>query len=81
MQIRPRVGDPTVLADLTDTAGINLGGAAGTIEIVISAAQTMALTGTKAVYDLYVHFPNGDVVKVLDGKVTITLSVTSPVFP
>jgi hypothetical protein len=81
MQIRPRVGDPTVLVDLTDEDGINLGGTAGTIEIVISAAQTMAIAVLKAVYDLYVHFPNGDVVKVLDGKVAITPTVTSPVFP
>lgn len=78
MQIRTKVGGD-VLVDLNDQDGITLGGSAGTIEIVVSSSRTMSLTVTKAVYDLYVHFPNSDVVRVLDGKVTIDPTITSPV--
>ncbi len=77
MQIRDRIGG-TVLVDLTDTAGITLGGVAGTIDIVITAAQTRAITGKKGVYDLYVTFPGDDERRVLEGAVTNDLSVTQP---
>lgn len=80
MQIRQRAGTD-ILVDLNDTDGIALGGTAGTIAILISSDRTMSLTVLKAVYDLYVHFPNGDVVKVLDGKVTVIPTITSPVTP
>ena len=77
MQIRDRIGG-TVLVDLTDTAGITLGGAAGTITIVITAEQTRAITGKKGVYDLYVIFPGDDERRVLEGAVANDLSVTQP---
>jgi hypothetical protein len=75
MQIRAATLN-TVLANLTDTAGLTLGGALGTIDIVITAAQTMLLVGARAVYDLIVTLPSGDVVRLIEGTVQIDPLVT-----
>lgn len=83
MQIRQKAGTP-VLVNLTDAnGGIVLGGDAGTIDIVITAAQTASVTLKAAAYDLYVTFPPAndgeapDVRRVLEGTVTNDLTVTT----
>lgn len=76
MQIRMAVGG-TVLINLTDTDGITLGGAAGTIDIYISDTQTEAIAVRRAVYDLYIQFAAGDRTRLLEGKVVIDPAVTA----
>jgi hypothetical protein len=76
MQIKDMSGN--VLFALTDTAGITLGGAAGTVTIKLTAVQTTTLTTTAtAKYDLYLTAPNGDVTRLLKGWVTPDPEVTT----
>lgn len=82
MQIRPSWLTPgitpdTALVSLTDTDGIALGGATGTITITISDTRTSALTIDSGVYDLELIAPvTGMVTKFLRGKVTVLPEAT-----
>jgi hypothetical protein len=60
----------------TLTAGLTLGGSAGTIVINITAAQTTALTSGTYVYDLELTSGGGVVTRILEGKFVITPEVT-----
>jgi hypothetical protein len=60
----------------TLTAGITLGGTAGTVVINITAAQTTALTAGSYVYDLELTSGGGVVTRILEGKFVITPEVT-----
>lgn len=77
MQIRTKVNNP-VLVELYDGDGITVN-PDGTIDIVIASERTMVLEVKKAVYDLYVTFPNGDSMRVIQGPITVSLAVTDPV--
>lgn len=57
---------------------IALGGATGTIDIVMLASATERLNLRKAAYDLTVKVAAGDTDRVLEGKVTIKPSITEP---
>lgn len=74
LQIRDAKG--IVLADLTDAAGgIILG--VGSIELYMSAAQTGALSFTKAKHDLLItNTATGDVQRYFQGNVKLNLGVT-----
>jgi len=79
MQVRTKVNRPSLL-DLHDGAGITLGGDAGTIAIELTSAQTMALELKRpGVYDLFVTFSSGDVLRVVQGAVSVELAITDPV--
>lgn len=80
LQIRNKVGG-TMLLELTDESGITLGGTAGTIDILFTGAQTLTLTVKSAVYDLYVIFIGDDPRRVLEGKVSVDFTVTTPIEP
>ena len=67
--------DPPLYA-ATDGDDITLGGAAGTIVIVIPAATTAAWTFKTAVYDLELVEPDGEVVRLVEGRITVTPEVT-----
>lgn len=77
MQVRSTVSaaDPAPLT-LTHTAGLTLGGAAGTIDIRIEAAQTDPWPFKTAVYDLEITSPDGTVTRLLKGTVTVDQEVT-----
>lgn len=78
MQVRPAVNQP-VLIDLSTEAGsivVEPGGVQGRIDIVMSATQTSALEVRKAVYDLELVWPSGEVTRLIQGKVTISPNVT-----
>jgi hypothetical protein len=60
----------------TLTAGITLGGVAGTIVINITAAQTTALTAGNYVYDLELTSGGGVVTRILEGSFVVTPEVT-----
>jgi len=73
MQVRPTISSATVTLDLDSTGGeIVLGGAAGTVTILIAASATAALTAASYVYDL----------ELVDGtEVTALLAGTFVVAP
>lgn len=77
MQIRQEISSPTALVSLTSEAGdIVLGGALGTIEIIMTATATAALTWVEAVYDLEIVFASGDVTRLVYGPVAVSQEVT-----
>lgn len=77
MQMRGTITDAVPLITLTtENGGIVLGGVAGTIELVITATVTAAITWAAAVYDLEIVFPSGDVRRLVYGPVTVSLEVT-----
>lgn len=65
-------GSPSVLLTLTTDAGggITLGGAAGTVTVVISAAATAALDFTSGFYTLELD-QAGEVDRWLEGEFTV----------
>lgn len=77
MQVRRAYGDTVAQLDLTTENGtITLGGAAGTIEVVVPATQTDDLVASKGVYDLELSSGSGEVTRLIEGKVTIKPEVT-----
>lgn len=78
MQLRTAVDapDPPII-ELTDSNGrITLGGAAGTIDLLISDVDTAALTDEFGVYDLELESPGGVVTRLLEGNFELSLEVT-----
>lgn len=77
MQIRETIDSATVLASLTtENGGIALGGAAGTIDLYISAVDTAAYTWVTGVYDIELIAPSGDVIRRVAGSVSVSPEVT-----
>lgn len=82
MQVRDSHDSPTVLLSFSSNPADNpdgtltMGGAAGTIEIYLSAAKTATVTWLSAVYDLEVIETNGDVTRLIEGKISVTKEVT-----
>jgi hypothetical protein len=75
MQIRQSIGRDVLVQADTD-AGIVIDGPAGRIVVTLTDEQTATLVVRRGVYDLEVEYPSGDVVRVLEGKVTISANVT-----
>lgn len=77
MQIRRKVGSDIVLLELTTANGrIALGGAAGTIRLLIDSAITAAIDWTIGVYDLEIVMTDGSVVPKFYGDVEVVREVT-----
>lgn len=76
MQIRPDLVSTPFASLTTENGGISLGGTAGTIELYLSDTQTDTMTTQHGIYDLEVKFPDGDVRRVLEGSVNVSLNVT-----
>jgi len=77
MQIRKRIRSDEILASLTTENGrIVLGGAAGTIDIVIPATETEKFSFSRGVYDLELEGPGGYVVRLIQGSVCVSPEVT-----
>lgn len=60
----------------TANGGIDINGSAGEVAIYMSDEQTAALSVLKGVYDLELVAPNGDVIRLVQGTVTLSLEVT-----
>ena len=69
MQIKPYPLSSTILYDAS--SDITLGGAAGTIALVIPASATAGFTWWSGVYDLLLTDPYGNVTRLLSGTVTV----------
>lgn len=75
--IRSTLESPDILITLSTANGkIVLGGAAGTVEIELSATETAAIAWTSAVYDLEITFADNTVRRLMYGSVTISKEVT-----
>lgn len=79
MQIRQRRGAEVAAAATTTNGGIVIDDpTAGHIIITFTDETTQSLTFSKAKYDLEIGYPSGDVVRILEGKVTISPNITQP---
>lgn len=76
MQVRKSASSATTYVSLTSSSGITLGGAAGTITISISAAQTSDIPEGAYVYDLELVSSGGVVTRLVGGKFSVTAEVT-----
>lgn len=77
MQIRGKLADTSVLLSLTtENSRIVLGGAAGTVDLFISDVDTAGITWTAGVWDLEIAHPSGDVTRLAEGSVSVSLEVT-----
>ena len=77
MQARFKVGDAATLFQISTTnAKMILGGAAATIQLKLSAADTRVLSIASGVHDLEMVSSGGKVTRLLQGKVTLDLEVT-----
>jgi hypothetical protein len=66
-----------VLKELTTAnGGITLGGAAGTIDLFISATDTAGFAWESGVYDIELIQPNGEVQRKIEGAVVVSPEVT-----
>lgn len=76
MQVRTTYSSTSQVLSLTsENGGIVLGGAAGTINIIIDAATTAGINPKDYVYDLEV-VNNGNVTRLIEGKFIVTPEVT-----
>ncbi len=77
MQVRATADSSTVLLSLTtENSRITLGGAAGTITLLVSATDTAAVTAGEYVYDLEVISSGGTVTRLIQGCFTVDAEVT-----
>lgn len=76
MQVRSSYSSPTAVLSLTDTAGITLGGADGTVQIAVSATTSATIEAAQYVYDLEVVSGGGTVTRLVQGTFTVTPEVT-----
>ena len=75
MQVRPKFGSGTVLFGLsTLNCGITLG-ADGNVQLSKPASETASLTFSRAVYDLEITPPTGELYKLIRGNVCLTCEV------
>jgi hypothetical protein len=77
LQVRENYASTTTIVSLTSSSGITLGGAAGTVTIIITASATSALIAPWAgVYDLELVDASGVVTRLLEGAATVSPEVT-----
>lgn len=75
LQVREYHYSDDFIINLTDTAGITLGGSAGTIDIIIAASATQNFVPGDYVYDLEL-VAGGTVTRLIEGKFSVTPEVT-----
>lgn len=77
MQAREEYESATAFLDITTgNGGITLGGAAGTIALLLSATATAAITAEHGYYDLELVSPTGRVYRLLQGKICVSKEAT-----
>ena len=76
MQVREFHESIDTLISLETGSGITLGAKAGTINIFIPSSTTEGFKPVPHVYDLELVYPNGSVVRILEGAFNITPEVT-----
>lgn len=85
MQIRQKRGGPVLIAVNSTTAGgggiVFTDAVHGKIEVTITDEATQSLNVSRAKYDLEIVYPSGDVIRVLQGNVTISPNITDDAEP
>lgn len=77
MQVREEVESAAVLLELTTENGrIALGGTAGTMDLLIDAGTTAAITWGGGVWDLEIVHPGGEVTRLAQGSCCVSPEVT-----
>jgi hypothetical protein len=77
MQVRANTASSTVVIELTtENSRITLGGTAGTVSLLIPAANTASLTAGQYVYDLELVSGGGVVTRLVEGNFKVSAEVT-----
>jgi hypothetical protein len=77
MQVREEVESTAVLLELTTENGrIVLGGTAGTVELLVDADTTTAITWDGGAWDLEIVHPGGEVTRLAQGSLCVSPEVT-----
>ena len=76
MQVRKFAGSSNSRLNLTSSSGITLGGAAGTIRIVVSAAALSLVPAGSYRYDIELVDTTQTVLKILSGDFVVNAEVT-----
>jgi hypothetical protein len=77
MQVRDTKGGSKLAFTLTSpVGGITIDGPSGTLDIVITPTQTNKLFYPKSSYDVMVIDSNGNKIKIVEGFMTLSRSVT-----
>lgn len=76
MQVRDTKGGSKLAFTLTHTSGITIDGPEGTLTVKMTPTQTNKLFYPKSSYDIMVVDSNGNKIKLLEGFLTLSRSVT-----
>lgn len=76
MQVRDQQNSVELLELTTEDGRIALGGAAGTISLTLTAAETAALTWVWGVYDLELVSSGGITTRLIQGRAVVDAEVT-----
>lgn len=77
MQVRDTKGGTKLAFTLTSpTGGITIDGPTGTLNVTITPTQTNKLFYPKSSYDIMVIDSNGNKIKIVEGFMTLSRSVT-----
>ena len=77
MQLRAELPSAAAIIELSSSNGrIVLTPATGQLQLQLTASETAALSFEAAVYDLEITSAGGEVIRVLQGNVTLSLEVT-----
>jgi hypothetical protein len=77
MQVRSTASSTDVILELTTAnSRIVLGGAAGTVELIVAADVTTRLTPGLYVYDLELVSGGGEVTRLIEGNFNVKAEVT-----
>jgi hypothetical protein len=76
MQVREAADATAILLSLTSGTGITLGGTAGTVAVVITSAQSSALSAGSYAYDLELVSGGNIVTRLLQGGFSVSGNVT-----
>ena len=77
MQIRDLANSSVIIKTLTsETDEITILPASGRVDILLTPSETASLTPKNYVYDLELESPEGEVTKVLSGKLTVRSEIT-----
>lgn len=77
MTIKDKVGGTELMALTTGNGRIVIDEANFKITLLVSATDTAAIAWKKGVYDLELESPTGVVTSLMDGKITVSLEVTT----
>lgn len=75
MQVRDKPGGEILLELSTQNGGIVLS-SGGVVEIVLTSAQTDALTFESGAYDLKIIAGPGNDIRLIEGRVTVSPAIT-----